>query len=602
MNRRDFLKATSISTGVIASFPTVPTEGITEHASKLSADQASFTDHWTRLFSNRKTDFVDVVGSVTEKTLNEVLKKHFELDKEKYTVPYRRKFDANGKAREFSGHLKLTVPLSLYLKPFNNNPRPRVLNGVPGADWAEVSHPGVEDDTLAPKPEETALVSTKFDLLLEWEKLDGSGKWTLEVPGIEAHARAFAEIDTTQSRPQLRVTPTRIYFDKADQSFASTLVREWEALIPDAAKAEGEEKFRDLVVILLNILATELTPKLVREIALPAPVLAGEDIFVNFLDVSGNMITVGGGLDYKATREAFQSEFEERLTTFQTLFAMDIAAQLSDAGQGPATVNSLSENELELTESFFAGLEEAAEKLSNIHSRDSDSAVLSAGAITGGVGIGVAEYVFDRLAAAKLPEAKRDCSGWERILRHLKGRLCWWMSFYAPDVHISPTGSGFRLTGSIGVDVGGTVEACIKKFWDCSWRWVCPPGVGLQTEGNAGLGVSVTDYNKGVIFRIGITDLPRLKTVGIPSPFNKVIDFFLKIVHVAFRKLATLVTLSRRLIAPRIVFDSQRTGLQLRNFKPFYYVRPYDNLDEPGRSRARYAAFSIDAKPIGVDV
>ena len=125
----------------------------------------------------------------------------------------------------------------------------------------------------------------KLLLLLEWEKLDGSGKWDLKIDAIEAIAEGFLEVILNPKGSTIKIHPAKVFFNKADTNFSTTIMKELERADPGLISGTNE-KFRDLIVILLNVAATQATPNFIREIPIPTATIKGKDVTLSYLNLA----------------------------------------------------------------------------------------------------------------------------------------------------------------------------------------------------------------------------------------------------------------------------------------------------------------------------
>lgn len=555
-------------------------------------------DIWNDILLADTHNSVDVLASLREESLNDYLALHHKHDNDRYTATMKRKFNANGTEREFTLTVTANKPIQLQFPPFEQSrfltssetKRMDTFYNDP-AGWSEVEHPDPVGPPLFAPLEEPGKVPDirvfcpEVKLKLEWPKLDGSDKWEWLIGPLTIGLEAKIALQVEDGEHQLRLEPLRIKFDKtaaqlltgASPSIASKgknrSGKEPRAAERGRAVALNDDKFEDLLVIALNVAATQYAPKLVRDIRLPTVSLADHRIYPAALVLRDRTISIGAGLD----RPAFTAKAEAKLVAamyeLQAALQEDIEAAgglfqlVTPQGTDPETplesIEFLSQDELRKRLNQTNRL---ATRIESHNVRVTAPPYSLAPTVPNGVGLGVNEYFLDALLRGAMPGPKSECTDWLSA-GVVRGRLCWWLNLYNADVTIN----GTKIGGGISVDVGGAIEACVRKFWDCSWRWECGR-LSLAVEGRPGLQVSL-DESSGVAFRVQLKGSLRLSP-NLPFPFNKVVEAVSGVVWEAVKIVLNVVIGNMQfvLFPPAITFPNQKTKLKLGPFTPFPLV------------------------------
>lgn len=562
----------------------------------------TYTNHWNALMSAPGTQAIDVIASMKEATLNEFLKSHFKNDNKHYTLPVKRTFDANGKPRTFWLTVIVEEPVVIGFPPFQTNKVSTLFQSMTAAKWTELDQPPIvhriprEKDSVP----NIRIGCPKMSFLLEWEKLDGSGKWDLKIDAIEAIAEGFLEVVPKPEGSTIKLHPTKVFFDKADSNFSTTLTKALQGADP-ALLASTDEKFRDLVVILLNVAATQATPNFIREIPIPTATIKDKNVTLSYLSLENDILTIGATLDAASMRDEASRLYSRTMGHFNVLIEEDI----EEAGGMEAFFDSkqaiLPQAEIDKKLVRTMALIRRLESESNVAMTKPDAVDASAlgTKVPDGMAIGMNEYFLDTLANAALPDPTSECTEWKEFLG-VRGRACWWSRIANADTSITDTGSGFRLAGSVGIDIGGALDGCVKKFWDCSWKWACER-FGLALRDRPEVAIELIDDGKGILLVARIVRMPKLEA-DLPFPFDKVVEFFGAVIIKALQVVLNLI-LSRikvRIVPEDIAIpvEGHQTGLRLSDFDAFYFKRS----DAPfgGKAPANklvFGAYAVSVEP-----
>lgn len=562
----------------------------------------TYKNHWNTLLAKPGTQAIDVITSMKEVTINEFLKSHFNYDNKHYTLPIERTFDANGKPRTFWLTVTIEDPVVIGFPPFQQNKVSALFDTMTSPKWTELEEPPVVHrvpQASDPVPN-IRIGCPKLSLLIEWEKLDGSGKWDLKIEEIEAIAMGFLEVIPKMEGSAIKIHPTKVFFDKADTKFLTTITKALKDANP-ALIASMDEKFRDLIVILLNVVATQATPNFIREIPIPTATIKDKNITLSYLNLENDMLTIGATLDASYLRNDSQMLYNRTLQHFNVIIEEDI----EEAGGMEAFFDSnqklLSEEKVDMKLPRTTALIKRLESLNSVSTSKPetiDEALLGT-KVPEGMAIGINEYFLDTLASASLPDPTSECTDWKKFWG-VKGRACWWSRITNADTTITDTAGGFKLAGSVVIDVGGALDGCVKKFWDCSWKWACER-FGLALRDRPEVAVELKDDGKGILLVARIVRMPKLEA-DLPFPFDKVVEFFGNVIIKALKVVLNLI-LSR--IKVRIVpndiaipVEGHKTGLHLSSFDAFYFRRPSDPFGSQAPiNKLPFGAYAVAVEP-----
>ena len=562
----------------------------------------TYKNHWNTLLAKPGTQAIDVIASMKEATINEFLKSHFKYDNKHYTLPVERTFDANGRPRTFWLTVTVEEPVVIGFPPFQQNKVSTLFDTMTPAKWTELEEPPV----VYRVPQESDFVPNirvgcpKISLLLEWERLDGSGKWDLKIDAIEAIAEGFLEVIPKQEGSAIKIHPTKVFFDKADKNFSTTITKALRGADP-ALVASTDEKFRDLVVILLNVAATQITPNFIREIPIPTATIREKNVTLSYLNLENDILTIGATLDATSLRDDAQRLYSRTLQHFNVILEED----LEEAGGMEAFFDSnqklLPEDEVDKKLPRTTALITKLELLNSVSSSKPQTidATLLGTKVPEGIAIGINEYFIDTLANAALPDPTSECTDWDKFWG-VRGRACWWSRITNADTSISDTSSGFQLAGSVAIDVGGALDGCVKKFWDCSWKWACER-FGLALKDRPEVAIELKDDGKGILLVAKIVRMPKLEA-DLPFPFDKVVEFFGNVIIKALKVVLNLI-LSRikvRIVPEDIAIpvEGHKTGLRLSGFDAFYFKRPSSPFgSQAPANKLHFGAYVVAVEP-----
>ncbi len=574
---------------------------------------ADYKQHWLTTFQRDGTQPVDLIASVSEDAINEYLIKHHTHDKKEYTATLEYFFDTDNPSRKFTLKAQAKAPVEVDLPPFNRSKKRSAIDRLfsRAGGWNEVG-PDVRGPNLHVPEAGSAdpnlrVYASEIQFSLSWPKLsDPSKDWEWKPGPISAVAEAFIELKHEQTpegelRHFLVLQPTRMKFEKAAAfQFAAELRSHLAALPPEeqAALAATNEQFNDLLLIALNIVGTRFAPQLVREIQIPPPVVSEKTLFPAYLSLGSDVVTVGFSLDralllahHKESIDSFITDYEQALTEdiekaggLQQL----LLTQRPRAGATPEDLKFRSQADVEKllvrSEAFVARACADSAEISEAITAPTPSTP----AVPDGVGAAFDELLPLELVRGVLPEPKSKCSDWTKILDLVRGRTCSWTRLGNPTIAFS----GTTAAGAVDVDVGGAIDACVRKFWDCSWHWSCGR-VSLGIRGTPTIALSLKQ-GRGVTFYADLTGQLDVET-NLPQPFKAVVEFFLNLI---VRFVMALVRFVVRLvkfviIPPDLEIPEQRTKIRLHEFDPMSFARPWPGGGTAPANKQKFIGYSI---------
>jgi hypothetical protein len=569
-----------------------------------------FPQVWDKVLAQPAASSADVVFSITEDMINSYLQAHFANDNDKYRFAFTQQFQTStGAVRKFDITLAARAPLNIELPPLSpvrdpDNRGPLDVPTKPRAPALHAPQEGSSDPNIRVRLDRLALS-------ISWDKLDGSGRWTWTPSEISAHAECFVSLHSRDASPTeevettgnyLTLTPISIAFSKTDryqlstqfQAFINTLKPADQALV----MSEAVDKFDDLIVIALNIIAAKAGPQMVTNIQIPSPVILNRHIVPAGLLLSDKQICVALAFDHTSQIAENRAEIERGLARLDAAIHDDLLEYGGYSGlaikPGQPADRPIKDIQIFTSDEILLRMTRTTEVVDRI-SADVDrrltdlSSILSSvrldrAAVLGGIGLAVDEALLSGLAQDALPAPQNHCSDWVTIVEAVRGRACYWARMFDATVSIS----GTTVSGSVGVNAGGDLEACIRKFWDCSWSWDCG-SLGLWVSGYPGISISLKS-GAGLAFTAQLTGGVSLGT-NLPFPFDKVIaavsgaiiQFIMAVVNLFIRNITVVIA------PPAISLPSQKTKILMTRFSPISYQRPGGN--DP---RHRFIGFVVD--------
>ncbi|MFI7865694.1 hypothetical protein [Ectopseudomonas khazarica] len=532
---------------------------------------ATYKALWNDIFSNGFTG--DFVSSISFDALNHTLSAHHTnpKDRNRYKYKISKPLTSQKPQRNFELVIDLTKPLSVIHEP---NPEAfKVSNG-----WAELPGPfpldgsGVTKESEPPRPNIRVRIPS-IVLQLKWPKAGTSGDHIWNPTGLSAELAAYISIVRDGGRVSLFIVPTMISF-----TYTHIIPAIENALAKDPALQECESKFNDLLLIGLNEFSVELLPKLVQTIELPSIEVTSMALHPTFLHVAPMHVSVGASLDSNERIEKVAERFSTTLGALEYALERDvqdagginalIVDSVESASTGEISFHSEAVIDQQLTR-VNQILSELRKSITEINI-DVAPSPMTAG-IREGIGIGFNEYLATTIANESLPPGQSQCSKEERILDVVKGRVCHWSRISDAKIKFS----GATINASVDVDLGGKIVACVKKFWDCSWRWACED-MGLSFVGRPAISIRLLSDGGGVRFACSV-NLGGLKPVAkLPWPFNKVVEFFFSIIIKFIEAILNLIALSMSfvVIPVRVTLPGQSTVVTFSAFTGFPYSLP----------------------------
>lgn len=566
----------------------------------------NFKDRWDKVLKDTNTLTTDVMGSFGEDFLNEFLKTHFKNNhgnsKDRtYHIKIERTFDDHGTGRTFTVTLAIDKPLVIELPPLSKS-GPFASEFQDRRGWIQL--PSVQTGrgfralATGGTPAVVRLVAPQIAVRFKWPKLQGGGDWEFPEDGpLLLWALIEAELELRSTKPDpaqpevqqtLRIQVRSIKFQETSKLIWKTLVPSYVAALSDAERKlwrADEQKFKDLIIIAMNIAATEYGPKLVQNIPLPTPMIQKRKLYPSLFDAGDKILTLGFSLDLPAYIADTRAAITKNIKTFEALVELDLA----DLGGMEGLVRAQETGRKQSFSKLFPRSSAFSRSL-EMRARPVRAAKLRASAPN--VAVAVDEFLLDALAADALPAPHEDCTGWATALV-LRGRICYWVRLFDADVLVA---SPANVTGAVHVDVGGAVEGCIKKFWDCSWNWACLR-LSLSVVGVPAIELSLKSGD-GLIFTAQLRGKVTLDS-NLPEPLDWVIGQLGNLVWEFIKVFlnSVIAQIEFKIVPPEIELKDEKVKIKLSGFVPAFYSRPNVAAPNYPESRRRFLSCLIHADP-----
>lgn len=568
-----------------------------------------FGAHWNTFLSDDSKSQVDIIVSIHEEGINHFLNRSFEIDQtlpaenKKFHRVFERTFDTFGDERKFKVTLALNEAIKVKLPPFTSaNHLSKAFEEEDPSSWNAFEYPTDGPELIATNDENENMIeiaAPAVSIEMEWPNLDPSKpphSW--KIPPFQVVGQAELQLSQEDADFYTTIVPKFIKIDIPRNTSLLQELRKEVGQIPEDAKRfvdNCEDKFVDLFIIAANIAAYEQTPKLVTSIKLPVPVIKDRPVQPAAFNISRDIMTVGFGID-KVSLENFN---ENLISAKSNELDFAIKRDLDKAGglinvayknaegktiKSPTQLIARGEAEQDVyfsnTNQFIqeqqAYLMDIKKGLPELKTTE-DEAILNTEAFA----IGINEYFFDTIVNSAIPTPKHKCEKEERI-GPVKGYVCHWTAFRNPDIGISQNA---ELSGAVDINIGGSIHGCVKKFWDCSWRWACAK-LALAVVGRPRISIKILKAN-------GIRTLAQFDAGGLrlatnlPTPFRQVVEFFSSMIIkflVAFANVLAGV-LSFYVLKPEFEVESLSLRLQLRKFSSFYFERTESPSQDPTKNK-----------------
>jgi hypothetical protein len=557
-----------------------------------------YSQGWTEALKVHPDLPVDLIGSLREEAINHILEKHFQFDNARYTFVMQKTFNVNGLDRTFKITVRADSPIVVDLPPFTSTAKdPQMARRFSVGGWVKLETPPRSSKLMVPPLSQrrtrlrkratttpnVRVFCKSLSFQIEWPKLNGGGNWTWTPTPLTVVAEAVLELTLTQDGPILHVQVLQVKFDPVHPSEVRNQISKMMRQLPHeerVALSECEEKFNDLLVIAMNIAATTYAPKLVYDIHLPVPVVANIPVKPSLLELGDKMVTLGLTVDRSALTARNVSLLQSTLASFEALLSQDIedagglenividGGLVSSGRKRPEEVVFRSAPEIRAklprAMSFLRALEKRVIRGQNRrHSEGRDASVPD------GLGVGANQDVLTRFARSSMPTPVNKCTDWATMLDVVRGRICWWVHIFDPVVAIA----GTSVSGQVSIDIGGEIDACVRKFWDCSWSWDCG-NVSLAVKGKPGIklnlqaGAGISFY--GQLIPGGLTLVSNL-----PWPFNKVIEALSSLVIDAITAVINAIAANIKvdILLNEFALPQQNTKLKFSDISPFAFLR-----------------------------
>lgn len=563
----------------------------------------SFEQHWTQVLSTTQ-DAGDILASIRESAINHYLQRHFALDNSRYTV--RKvivcKVEDQGVLRD----LPVTIAVSV-LSPISLNFPPYGAAAPVGGAWTELRPPEPPPNL---SQDNVRVRTDQVSFSISWPSVFEPGRnYSWQPSPISFEAEAYIRLVTAggpkeEGRYSLNLQLIRCKFNRPQRV---VLDAEISALIARLAPADRSlvqrhaiDKFDELLVIALNTAATELAPRFSSSIDIPVPVVAQQRLTPRALLVSDDLATVTFGLAENRLRETADEILNRTLLEVESALEEDITAAGGLRALLIEDAEAIDWDSLDAIQDVRVRSEEAIQSLlkrtrlvAQKHEARAAAALpvhasgvaMAAPVVPDGVGVAFNEYLLDTVAATFARMSPKQCTDW-LDLGAVRGRACYWARIFDADVSVSQSGNALRVGGSIAVDVGGSVEGCVRKFWDCSWRWACSE-LRLAIAGRPGIELSLVHANF-IALTARIVGRLTLET-NLPFPFDKIVSALGTLIWEGVKAVlnSLLAVIQIQIVPGKLSVPQQRTSITLSGFAPRYFGHSGGTVP-----KTRYAAFA----------
>lgn len=517
---------------------------------------------WNSALDKNQKVFCDVIASTDEASINYFLSKHYDIDNDKYTYTLIKSFDDGGVARNFKISISAKVPVRVNIAPFSGESPSLERLFIGSGGWNDV--PSVQYPVTVRAPAQPANVRVsceRIDFHIEWPNLTaGQPAWTWDITGISAVAEGYLQLNADDDGHYLTITPTRIKFDK--EAMVDRVLSAKPAGVP-----VDDRKFTDLLVISMNVVAEQYGPKLVQNVNVPILTIGKNSLSPSFLDISEKTIVVGAAMNIKAIADTARSVFDKTVESYKLILKSDI--EKFNLGNRK---DSYTEAELDEifsnSRTFLSQLRQrSVEARSNTHAAGAPE-------LPDGLAIGLSQYFLEKCADNYIG-LNKSLHGEETIIPlALKGGYDVWCDINNPNVTIS----GTSVSGSVNVDVGGDLFACVRKAWDCSWKWDCDLKLALWVTGTPKITLHLQPGN-GISFYAHLDSDQVSFGNNLPWPFDKVIDAFLDELVRGISGIANIFAslVKFDILLPQIGLPEQKSKISFQTMSPFSFQRTTPN-------------------------
>jgi hypothetical protein len=572
-----------------------------------------FQTRWNKLFADKNSSGVDVIASFGEDFLSDFLRAHFVANPDQYKIRLERDFNDHNTPRKFTVELNVTAPLRVYLPPFSSSQIPRKAHRAfgDGKGWVRLPVTSVQGAIIAKDSNDQPAnirVVADANIRLRWPKLGAPGEWVFPEDGplpLNCLIEGFVELKFGPTSPEhpehlqyLQVHVRQIKFEPSNR--AASLAA-WSKFVKKISRREtraiqtanDEQKFKDLLIIAMNVAATEYAPKLVEVIPLPSPVIQKRKLYPALFDLGDKLATIGFSLDVPTYIAEVHESVKHNIARFNALFREDLDAMGGIEGFAKLQVGRRPSELAKFfpkSSAYVQGLQSVA-AIRRIRSS-------RAAASTANLAMAVNEFLLDALAANALPTPTNACTDWWSAVV-VRGRICHWMRLYGANVQIRPAANAVQLTGSVGVDIGGAVEGCVRNPLPCTgFKWECAH-LSLSVVGTPSIALKLVQSSDSIAFAAQLGGRLTLAT-NLPFPFNKVVEAIGDVVWLFLKGIinAVIAEITFNIVPPKIDLGSLNVSIQFANLDPTYYER--QNIWSPGDnypdSRRRFLACSATGR------
>jgi hypothetical protein len=542
---------------------------------------------WADTLSRYQTTEVDLIGSINEDGINYILNKHYQFDKQRYTLNLQRQFNVNGVLRTFTVTLTANNAFTITLPPYTAIPPATPLmplDPVPAS--SKLTYPPIPPPTATKSkskntptpPPNIQVYCPSVTFTLTWPKLDGTlPNWSFTSNPFSILAEALVELNVTSSGAVVNLQLVSASFEPTIPSLQNKAFKRFFEGLSESDRAlvgDDDQAFQDLLLIVLNIAADIYAPKMVYDINIPVITLAGVPIYASLLDVTQKTVVVGASVNRPSLSTSSTASIQRKIQTYLGLLDQDIANAGGMEGlvvktrrrrgskheeilfRSAKEINSM----LPLSSAYLSSIKVALKPVKKTATPQAD--------VPGALALGADQLFLTRVVTSIIPSPSNYCSAWATLLDTLRGRICYWVIFSDPEVTIA----GTSVSGDVGVDIGGAIDGCVRKFWDCSFQWDCN-SLSLAIVGRPGIDLYF-DTGSGVSFKGKITGSVQLDS-NLPFPFGNIVDFFGTTIANAIIGIVNAVVSAIQfdILLPTFQLPEQNTVLEFEDVSPFPFTR-----------------------------
>ncbi len=562
---------------------------------------------WNKVVS--QTDLPDVITSVSEASINDLLVAHRKYDSELYRRVEELKDETTGKVffsldlivggdRKAHNQGK-ALPLKMLL-PMNYTKLAKQASAYEMV-YSYRFHQGKP-------PEPNALLDApNVNFYFAWPSSTGGTPWMHHVPGVnfrlEAHLRLMDE-EVEEGKPRsLEIVPVRLRISKAS---SVRLKKSIKHALQKTTPTVTSDKVTDLFLALIGYGASTIGPGLAEAIELPAIKLERWELYPNLFAIQDRTVTLGASLD--ATKSSKQ--LRDKTGSFLENYWAAVDADIQSAGGiEPLVLTKSSLNKVRASAKTTGALatklafqsdqailrnfktanaylnEAKAQNARLLSSRlgPATRAVTSKakGTVPDGMAAAVNEYLLDKIVAQYGNILKEGYTNEIKILDLIRGRVGYRLSVGVPDIDITPAKG---LTGSVPVDAWAGLLYRVRQINRCKIVWSGEKRIGLGIRGTPKVSIK-TKVSRGLSLHADF-DLSKLKLyTGAGFPIDDIVGALSPIFVGGIEGVLDLLALFLSfVVVPADLAAGEKTKLSLSAFKTSQYRR----TGGPSDSRNNY--------------